>query len=33
MRLAEEALGGTIAIASETGAGTSLHVTIPFEIE
>jgi signal transduction histidine kinase len=28
-----EALGGTIAIASETGAGTSLHVTIPFEIE
>jgi signal transduction histidine kinase len=28
-----EALGGTMAITSKTGAGTSLHVNIPFEIE
>ena len=28
-----EALGGTMAISSHTGSGTSLHVNIPFEIE
>ncbi|MCW2590648.1 MAG: domain S-box, partial [Mycobacterium sp.] len=28
-----EALGGTMAITSKTGAGTSLHVNIPFGIE